>query len=372
MNVTIDAASIGSANASAMTQAQLETWGRQVRYFFGATESDDVDRNCMDNMISIEMVFNVISVCRESKLSRSELAILPRQFFATQKWIGSKANPMGWLCAQQRFPSMIGKIGRFYQRELAKAKQAGFKSQGVLPDFLLIQDDDTYFNMNMLHRDVFSQVNPTTPFASTGCLVHYPILMLNFSFPYGGYGTILSQGAILRMIRPIYCNGTTAEESSHPKSNNKKIGWWDYSNDPVFVNNACMRLEKNSFGEQSAFRNGMSVSDLMRAHAADNPYRDYQKWKSTTAGYCYHSDWILGYYINYYNLGSPPNDEPKEILPYFNMDKSLGYIYGTKKPTGNCRYESENCPTTAHVCHRQNPETMTRLDLAQNMIWSSA
>jgi hypothetical protein len=33
---------------------------------------------------------------------------------------------------------------------------------------------------------------------------------------------------------------------------------------PFFVNNACIRLEKNSFGEQSAFRNGMSVSDLMR------------------------------------------------------------------------------------------------------------
>jgi hypothetical protein len=105
---------------------------------------------------------------------------------------------------------MLGKVGRFYQRELAKAKDAGFNSQGVLPDFLLIQDDDTYFNMNMLQRDLFSQVNPSTPFASTGCLVHMPITTINFSFPYGGYGTILSQGAILRMIRPIYCNFTTA------------------------------------------------------------------------------------------------------------------------------------------------------------------
>jgi hypothetical protein len=162
------------------------------------------------------------------------------------------------------------------------------------------------------------------------------------------------------MIRPIYCNGTTVE-TPDPKSS-QSIGWWDYKDDPVFVNNACIRLEKNTFGEQSAFRNGMSVSDLMRAHAAANPFRDYQTWTSTP-GYCFHGDWLLGYYINYYNLGSSPNDGPERDLPYFNIDKSLGYGYGGKQQTGNCEYENENCPPTAHVCHRQNPEAMARLEL---------
>ena len=99
----------------------------------------------------------------------------------------------------------------------------------------------------------------------------------------------------------------------------------------------------------------------MRAHAAANPFREYEKW-TNKPGYCFHGDWLLGYYINYYNLGSPPLSEgPDRDLPHFNMEKALGYGYGHKPMTMNCLNNAlEICPPTAHVCHRQTPESMAR------------
>lgn len=361
MNFTIDAATIGSGNASALTRAQMETWGRQVRYFFGATESDDADPKCNADMTSIEMVFRVTRVCRQSRNIGTELRVLS-SFYANEKWIGGKANPIGWLCGHQRFPSMLGKVGKFYQRELANAHATATGSTAsVLPDFLLIQDDDTYYNMNMLQRDLFSQINPSTARAIPGCLVHAPIHMANFSFPYGGYGTILSRGAILRMIQPIYCNSSTPIDMNFTNARQPSQWWESLDDSGPFLDSVCQQLEKNTFGEQSAFRDGMSVSDLMRAHAAANPFREFESWRKKP-GYCFHGDWLLGYYINYYNLaGNPSPEGPDHALPHFNMDPSLGYIYGSKQPTGNCVHEAENCPPTAHFCHRQNAETMARL-----------
>jgi hypothetical protein len=258
-----------------------------------------------------------------------------------------KANPIGWLCGHQRFPSLLGKVGKFYQRELATA----VSKTSVLPDFLLIQDDDSYYNLDMLNRDIFSQIDPYIPYATAGCLVHLPIKMLNFSFPFGGFGTILSRGAILRMIRPIFCHTSF-----------KPVEWWDYRDDPAFVDNACEQLQKNTFGEKAAFQDGMSISDLIRAHAAANPFREYRTW-TNKPGYCFHGDWLLGYFINYYNLGSPSLSEVLDReLPHFNMEKALGYKYGSKPATKNCLNEDlEHCPPTAHICHRQNPESMARL-----------
>jgi hypothetical protein len=91
MNFTIDAATIGSGNASALTRAQMETWGRQVRYFFGATESDDADPQCNADITSIETVFDVTRVCRRNRRFGTELQILPKTFYANKVWIGAKA-----------------------------------------------------------------------------------------------------------------------------------------------------------------------------------------------------------------------------------------------------------------------------------------
>ena len=364
----VDAATIGCHAKSDFIKAQLETWGGRgttVRYFFGATETDDSDPTCVQTM-TLDLVKNVSQVCSTTNRALGqESEQLTKSFYARGAYLFNRTNPSGWLCGNQRFASLLGKVGKFYQRE---AKH----SEGVLPDFLLIQDDDTYFNLELLEKDIFSKVDPEVPFATAGCLVHMPIHMMNFSFPFGGFGTILSRATVQRLTRPIFCNDTTIisgsgagtnsssdNDSQHGSSRNTTFGNAD-DEYQAFLNHACFRIEKNTFGEKSAFRNGMSVSDLMRAHATANPYRNVEDWRHHP-GYCFHGDWIVGYYLNYYNLALPSILQPKEDLPYFNLDKSLGYIYGSKKPLGNCQHEGENCPSTAHICHRQNPESMGRL-----------
>lgn len=162
----------------------------------------------------------------------------------------------------------------------------------------------------------------------------------------------------MRLIRPIYCNGTStipSENQSLPLLN-----LWDGIQEAEFLDHTCLRLQRDTFGEKSAFRNGMSISDLMRAHAAANSYRDRHMW-NRRPGYCFHGDWVLGYYFNFYLFGAEMGTSGPGMLPYRHMDASLGYIYGSKSPLGNCWNEYDVCPRTAHVCHRQNASAMLRM-----------
>lgn len=343
-NITIDAASMGCVSKSPWMKAQVETWGSNVRYFFGATEVDDADPTCNQDLAP-EMVNKTALVCGRQRLPEEtyKLRMLARGFFAQPKWLAKNNKGVGWLCAQQRFASLLGKVGKFYQREL------NTDTSFELPYFLLIQDDDTYYNIDMLKQGLFSKVtDPSTPFAAGGCIVHMPIHMVNFSFPWGGYGAVLSRGAVERLIQPIYCNETSILLSEE--------------HDQGFVSLVCAAINKDLFGEREAFENGMSISDLMRAHAALNPFRDFQQWKRRP-GYCFHGDWIMGYFLNFYILAGTPSTSlgGGAVLPNFHLDSSLGYQYGTRKPNGNCRQQSACTPAEYAICHRQTPESMKLL-----------
>lgn len=341
-NFTIDAASMGCAKKQAWMQAQVDTWGSTIRYFFGATEADDADPTCNLDMTPA-MVNQTALLCGRQRLGQNKLRMLAKGFFARPKWLAKSNKGVGWLCAQQRFASLLGKVGKFYQRQLAA------DSSFELPSFLLIQDDDTYYNMDKLESELLLKVKDlSAPSAAAGCIVHMPINMLNFSFPWGGYGTILSRGAVERLIRPIYCNGNlniTSKDTNHD-----------------FVALICDAVKEDLFGEKAAFLDGMSISDLMRAHATMNPFRDFQKWRRRP-GYCFHGDWIMGYYLNFYVLAGSHSTSPGSgALPNFHMDSSLGYQYGTRKPLGNCRQQSTCSPTEYAACHRQTPESMALLN----------
>ncbi len=160
VNLTIDAASMGCRNKSGWMQAQVDTWGASnVHFFFGSTEQDDIDPTCNEVM-------------------KPKLSMLAKAFFAQPKWLEKTNTGIGWLCAQQSFASMLGKVGKFYQIQLEVDKSF------QLPSFLLIQDDDTYYNMDVLERELLLKVKDLfIPFAAAGCLVNMPIHMLNFSFP---------------------------------------------------------------------------------------------------------------------------------------------------------------------------------------------
>jgi hypothetical protein len=181
VNLTIDAASMGCRNKSGWMQAQVDTWGASnVHFFFGSTEQDDIDPTC-NEVMKPDTVKNIALFCGRQMLSEDKhkkLSMLAKAFFAQPKWLEKTNTGIGWLCAQQSFASMLGKVGKFYQIQLEVDKSF------QLPSFLLIQDDDTYYNMDVLERELLLKVKDLfIPFAAAGCLVNMPIHMLNFSFP---------------------------------------------------------------------------------------------------------------------------------------------------------------------------------------------
>jgi hypothetical protein len=132
--------------------------------------------------------------------------------------------------------------------------------------------------------------------------------LLNFSFPWGGFGMMLNQLSIERLIKPIYCNQTAMHTGDD------------------HMRRVCLQVDKNFVGEKMAFQDGMSISDLMDRHAAMLPYRNYKQWNNDP-GYCMLGDWVLGYYhANYYELGSP---NPNKYVFHFDhqIDDTLGIVY---------------------------------------------
>ena len=70
-----------------------------------------------------------------------------------------------------------------------------------------------------------------------------------------------------------------------------------------------------------------------------------------------HGDWVVGYYMNYYNIGTQHS--------YFKHDKvrieqKLGYMY--EHPEGNCHNIGQTqCDDNAHVCHQIQATSMSFL-----------
>ncbi len=94
--------------------------------------------------------------------------------YARYKFLQAKANPVGWLCAIPRPYAGLRKVYQYYQAR----KQS-------LPDYLIILDDDTYYNMEAFQRKN-ERLNSSIPTVVAGCLVRQPVRQINFTFPFGG------------------------------------------------------------------------------------------------------------------------------------------------------------------------------------------
>ncbi|KAL7571464.1 hypothetical protein ACA910_019217 [Epithemia clementina (nom. ined.)] len=115
------------------------------------------------------------------------------------------------------------------------------------------------------------------------------------------------------------------------------------SEDDAFESLACQRIAQNGVGEKLLFRNGMSIADLMHAYTTQHKFTDVDDWDKKTGdqpgqpqpnvGFCMHSDWVWGYFLNYYhvawnepssslssssssgNHNPPEKDEPQQKQP---------------------------------------------------------
>ena len=379
-DVVVDIISTGSLGQPQLIEAQATTWAshKSVRYFFGLTENDDAEPDCSRSLTKSQMMA-ISDYCRKTKYTgiwqHSPLMKYQMNSYAGGKYLQEK-NP-GWLCAQKRPSHGIGKIGRFYREQLTSAsKQANAKTATptaaaaiftTLPDYLILVDDDTYFNMDWFQSYV-KDWDSSIPRAEAGCLIRSPLHLVNNSFAYGGYGLILSQGAIYNLIhRHIHCRTTLTNdtEKSGQRSGNANVD--DDDLDSSFNQNACQRLRDNLIGERQSFQNGMSVSDLMDAHAARETYSSYPDWDSKSyPPYCLHSDWATGYYVNTYHIPNHVSDLHGEESyfqdrPDTRIYWNLGIIYHKGKPR-NCKNEGfEKCDSKSEICHRISPDHMKQL-----------
>jgi hypothetical protein len=323
----IDAVSVGTKFAVEQMKAQADSWASHwsMRYLFGTTEDDDADPLCHEALTE-QQYHKFFKTCFVKKYPGSRLKGIRRNV-PKISFLLKYNKTKGWVCAQQRFAYAVGKVGKFYQREGPES----------VPDYLFIQDDDTFYGMNQL-TSYLATKSRVDPFVTAGCLVDWPLHIVNFSFPYGGFGLMLNRIAVQRLIKPIYCNSTSTITDPHTRL-------------------VCFRLQENLASEAMAFQEGMSISDLMHRHAAMHPYRHYEQWGDP--GYCMLGDWVLGYYVNYYELGSREN----KVLDFIHIDGTLGYNY--KKPLGACLNHGEtqcrNSRTPPYSCHRMGPEAMLEL-----------
>lgn len=339
-------------------EAQRQTWASHtsVRHFFTVTEEDEVEFDDHDGdsiydpepyhcyqELKIEDVLNISKWCRtkygyglyrgqddDSVTANNSTWVMQKWsgHFGRRRWLVKKDNPVGWMCAQRRFARGLAKVLQRY-RELPER----------MPDYLLLVNDDTYVNLELMLSQEFQGRDSGKPYVGAGCRIRYeyhaegPLT----TFAFGGFGQFFARGSLERLIRPIYCSTSAGDENS--------------SED--FSTRVCNRLREDLIDEQQYFRDGMSVSDLMDARARAEAYRKFQDWE---AGFCFHGDHYLATILHLYGI----SDE--EAVGSVQGSETVVLSKNESITTGSCLNERENCdPKTSLVCHYQSPRQLIEL-----------
>ena len=200
----------------------------------------------------------------------------------------------------------------------------------ALPDFFLIVDDDTYFNMELFRRE-HEWADASRATFHAGCLVRFPVWQVNFTFPFGGFGSILGRGALANLFRPIWCPQHTP---------------------------ACARLREDTARERQYFTNGMTLVELMYRYTSTEKYQDVARW---TAGFCMHSDWVLGYFANFYNVSEHVAEPFYRDVPHARIEGYKGSEIYRKPYRRLCRNDplhDGGCEADTELCHRATPRWM--------------
>lgn len=313
----VDILSIGSQRRKELQQVQINTFAthKTVRNFFAADEFVDKDPNC-NQVLNVADTLEISNFCveKEWKSKNQWLMRLMTRHYITRERLEANANPVGWMCAQARPLFSLFEIQKRYERE-------------PLPDYLLVIDDDSYFNMNKFQKH-FTLEGSSRPRAIAGCRIKFHI---TFSGPYGGFGLILSRAMLQDLMEPIDCSA-------------------DYAADSI-----CGRIEMNRIGEHDVFQDMESGSlvELMKRYAERSAFRDHRKW---TTGYCLHSDWATGYLISLYGQALGTYNSHPRMRSVFNMRFNFD-----KSPSNICRFERKNCTLKSEACHYAQSDMMSSI-----------
>ena len=368
--ISIDLISIGSLFRSEYMMKQKETWASHssIRSFYGFTELDDDNPYCSVDLDIIEYM----DQCKDksinvwdSSMKRNNYNTTVSNVFRSKHYgtdtMKKKGIKSGWICAQKRPGFAVGKIGRLYKEDALKERNKNSKSHSpeeeiiddnevldsILPNYLIVMDDDTYINMeNFISYILENNNNQQTQEEEkakiyAGCLRGDPSVFeknhIHWVYPWGGFGLILNRSSIKRLIMPIHCN-------DHPTTFNNKKSTTNSSN-KNYIEFVCSRIKQNLLGEEKLFQNGMSISDLAYALSS----RKY---------FCMHSDHLTSYLIHYYNLSDFYSDDGGDINDKnneFDFSRLHEYNYNA-----NCAFDGvKRChPKSSHICHRIDSETM--------------
>ncbi len=326
----VDVLSVASNQRPDYVQTQRNTWARHplVRNFFNVTEDLDGGDSCL--RIPETEVLKVSRWCRKRYLSPDPSSkefswVMQRfvQYYARKAWLMTKPNPAGWLCAQKRFPVGFARIA------------LGYVERGEsLPDYLLVVDDDTVYNMDIYYKEVVKSRESSDPFVSAGCrITNGKDKESGIVFPFGGFGLTFSKGSIERLLLPL---------SKYNALRNDK---WQ--------NASLAAIQQNLIFEREAFRDGMNLAEMMEKFAMAEPFHNISGW---TRGFCFHGHWTLAIFTQLYGLHS-------EYFMDTLQDSEVTLRSSKRGPkyTNLCRNEYKNCKPTELVCHYQTPIDMARL-----------
>lgn len=242
-----------------------------------------------------------------------------RQSLRQYKMAQEEAESNRLVVCAKGFPTGLAKVLRTYKEK-----------NEPLPSFLVLVDDDTYYNIDELSAQFLSMQDQSLPGVTAGCRVNHGGIAKGVVFPFGGFGLIFTKGTLERLSQPITCNG----------GGDRNMSVWEKS--------VCSdALANNLIGEKELFRNGMSLSELIEAYVNTEKFVDHKKW---TRGFCFHGHWFFSYFVQIYHLSS------SEM-----MDALLGSEISGGKYTGLCNNNYEHCNSSSVVCHYQTPDDMERL-----------
>jgi len=89
----------------------------------------------------------------------------------------------------------------------------------------------------------------------------------------------------------------------------------------------------------------------MYRYTTAEKYGDVSKWKT---GFCMHSDWVIGYFVNYYNVSKHVVHPYYKDVPHARIESyKESEIY--RKPSGFCKNDRV-CKSGTELCHRVTPE----------------
>jgi len=342
---SVDILSVASINRTGLLEFQRQTLTKHesVRNFFNATEVDDYDPECYKNL-TWDKIVAVSTFCRKRRASMNisrELYVL-KGLYARMQWLAKKPNPAGWMCAIQRPYAGLRKAYHHYKA-----------TRQELPDFFIIFDDDSYYNMDVF-RENHQDLNSSELNVFAGCLVRQPLHQLNFTFAFGGFGVVLSKGTLDYLFTPIIC----------PKIETKNQRMPTIANHPN-SEAICDQMERDLVKELQYFEQGDSLLDLILKYVNTERYRDVYSWKT---GFCMHSDWVMGYFIQYYNASQHVADPFFANVPQARIESYKHKVFHGGQielidseiyafPKGLCKNEI-HCQPGAAICHKPSMEWM--------------